>query len=243
MTNIKQSIENNVSLYNPWFLDNLFQFRERNLNKRDKFYELKEYFDKDLILSLVGLRRTGKTTILKQLINDLFDRGIEKDKIFFYEFDEELNDLSLVLDFYLKNILKEDIYKTNCYIFLDELQFVEGWQTVLKKYYDLNPKINFIISGSTHLYLHKNTKESLAGRIVDFKLLPFSWFEFLNFKYKKKYSSPLSHIFQNDFIEIVEKQTKVLLHVDEFKTYLSYGEFPYFFQWKTAEHLKICIEF
>ncbi len=229
MANFKQTIEKNILFYNPWFLDNSFSFEEGKLNKRSKYYELKKYFDKDLILSLVGLRRTGKTTILKQLINNLLEEGTLKKKIFFYEFDEESNDLAFVLDYYFKNILKEDLYKTKCYIFLDELQFVEGWQTVLKKYFDANPKINFIISGSTHLYLHRNTKESLAGRMIDFTILPFSWFEFLNFKYGKKYSSPLIDIFQNDFIDIVKKQTMVLLHANEFKTYLSHGEFPYFF--------------
>lgn len=238
MANIKQSNNLKIPFYNPWLENASFRFLEGELKKRDKFFELKKYLKRDLIVSLIGLRRTGKTTVLKQLINDLFENGVDHNHVFFYEFDEEINNLDEILSFYFDNILKEDLYTTSCYVFLDELQFAKGWQTVLKRYYDINPRIKFIISGSTHLYLHKNTKESLAGRIIDLKILPFAWFEFLNFKYNQNYQSPLLTIFEDDFSERVKENSKALLHTSDFKTFISYGEFPYFFKGFNAFELE-----
>jgi len=98
---------------------------------------------------------------------------------------------------------------------------------ILKKYYDINKKIKFVVSGSTHLYLHKNTKESLAGRIINIDIHPFGWHEFLNFKYKKNYN----------FLERVKNNRDILLYEKDLNTFLSYGEYPYFFHEANAFEL------
>ena len=107
---------------------------------------------------------------------------------------------------------------------------------ILKKYYDINKKIKFVISGSTHLYLHKNTKESLAGRIINIDIHPFGWHEFLNFKYKKNYNF-LESIFENNFLERVKNNRDILLYEKDLNTFLSYGEYPYFFHEANAFEL------
>ncbi|MEA1963055.1 MAG: ATP-binding protein [Patescibacteria group bacterium] len=232
---INQNITKNISLYNPWYQDKDFLFLEKKYNKRKQYYAVEKYLDKELIISIVGLRRTGKTTIIKQIINSLLKKAVPE-QIFFYQFDEENFDLEAKLDFYFQNILKQDIYKANCYIFLDELQNVSNWQVVLKKYYDINKKIKFVVSGSTHLYLHKNTKESLAGRIINIDIHPFGWYEFLNFKYGKNYDF-FKNIFDDNFLEIAKDNRDILLYKKDFKTFLSYGEYPYFFHEANAFEL------
>ena len=224
---INQNITKNISLYNPWYQDKTFLFLEKKYNKRKQYYSVEKYLDKELIVSIVGLRRTGKTTIIKQIINSLLKKIIPE-QIFFYQFDEENFDLEAKLDFYFQNIIKQNIYKANCYIFLDELQNVPNWQVILKKYYDINKKIKFIVSGSTHLYLHKNTKESLAGRIINIDIHPLGWHEFLNFKYGKNYDF-LKNIFEDNFLEIAKNNRDILLYKKDLNTFLSYGEYPYFF--------------
>jgi len=227
----------NIDDFNPWHKNDNFTFtKEKALRKRDQFYLVQDYLKSDLMVSIVGLRRTGKSTIIKQLINSLFEQKIKPSRIFFYEFEDERVNLDKTLKFYFKNILREDLYETECYIFLDELQMIEGWQNVVKKYYDINSQIKFIVSGSTHLYLHKNTKESLAGRIVDVKLLPFSWLEFLNFKYKKRYST-IEHIFENNFLDKLQNQADILLYKSDFLTFISWGEFPQFFKEEKLDNL------
>lgn len=218
----------NIPLFNPWLQNNLFRFEEEKFHKRIYYHGAKKYLEKELMVSLIGLRRTGKTTIIRQLINFLLSSNIDPKQIFFYEFDEENIHLEEIINFYFQNILKKDLYKSECYIFLDELQFIENWQIILKKYYDINPKIRFIVSGSTHLYLHKNTKESLAGRIININIRPIGWHEFLRFKHDKNYNF-VKDIFSDDFITIVKKHADILMFQNDFKTFLSYGEFPYFF--------------
>lgn len=220
---------NNINLFNPWHQNGQFRFSEDKWRKRKYFAEAERYLEKNLMISLVGLRRSGKTTIMRQLINSLLEKNNEPQKIFFYEFDEEISNLEEILDFYLRNILKKEPHIAKAWIFLDELQFVEGWQTVLKKYYDINPEIKFIISGSTHLYLHKNTRESLAGRIIDINIHLLSWHEFLNFKYGKQ-EDFLKNIFDDNFLEEIKRHSDIITLKGDFKTFLSYGEFPYFFQ-------------
>ena len=230
-----QNTTKNISLYNPWYQDKNFLFLEKKYNKRKQYYDVKKYLDKELIISITGLRRTGKTTIIKQTINSLLKKAVPE-QIFFYQFDEENFDLEAKLDFYFQNILKNDIYKANCYIFLDELQNVPNWQVILKKYYDINKKIRFVVSGSTHLYLHKNTKESLAGRIINIDIYPFGWHEFLNFKYGKNYDF-LKNIFKDNFLETAKNNRDILLYKKDLKTFLSYGEYPYFFHEANAFEL------
>lgn len=227
---------NNIPIFNPWLQDGGFRFKEEKFHKRIYYDSAKKYLEKELMVSLVGLRRTGKTTIIRQLINFLLSSATDPQKIFFYEFDEENIRLEEILNFYLQNILRKDLYKAECYIFLDELQFVENWQVVLKKYYDINPKIKFIVSGSTHLYLHKNTRESLAGRIININIRPIGWHEFLNFKYGKSYNF-VKDIFSENFAAIAEDNADILAFGGDFKTFLSYGEFPYFFHEKNALEL------
>jgi len=228
---ISQNIESSIHRYNPWYRkkDFLFQ-RENDYQKRKQYYLADKYLGNELIVSLLGIRRTGKSTIMKQLINSLLPK-VGKTQLFFYQFDEGRVFLPEVLDFYFRNILRQDIYEAECFIFLDELQMVAGWQDVLKEYLDINPKIKFVISGSTHLHLHQNTRESLAGRITDLKIDPFYFLEWINFKYQKNYSDSLSleNIFKPDFLAILKEQSDLKLFRDDLKTFLSWGEFPYFF--------------
>ena len=224
--------EQKIKEYNPWHHDSDFLFqKEHEYQKRQQFQQLEKYLSQKMIISLIGLRRTGKSTIIKQAINELLQIKTKPKDIFFYQFEELDIDLEGILSFYLENILKQNIHQADCYIFLDELQFIPNWQNVLKRYYDLNTDIKFIISRSTHLYLHKNTHESLAGRILDIKIEPFHFLEWLNFKYQKKYPELLNvtNIFDKNFFKIIQENRDILLFKNDFKNFLSFGEFPYFF--------------
>jgi hypothetical protein len=158
-------------------------FFEHEKHQRKLFFDLIKYLPERQMLSVVGLRRTGKTIILKQLIKHLIiNDKISPNNIFFLSFDEALVTSKLTLKNYLDTFL-EDIFKgkstENVYIFLDEIQYINKWQHILKRYYDTNQRIKFVVSGSSSLFLKKKTTESLAGRIYEFKLDPLSFEEFL----------------------------------------------------------------
>jgi len=159
-------------------------FFEHQKHKRGLFFDLIKYLPERQIISIVGLRRTGKTILLKQLIHHLMRHdGVQEKNIFFLSFDEALVTPKITLkdylDIFLKDIFKKES-KITRYIFLDEIQYIEKWQHILKRYYDNEPNIKFIISGSSSLFIKKKTTESLAGRIYEFRLPPLSFEEFLD---------------------------------------------------------------
>ena len=210
-----------------WKGDNLFFEGEKY--KRKLFYELLDYLKERQIISIVGLRGTGKTILLKQLIKYLsngkninpvkkeapisgvksrqkdFLNGVDIDNIFFLSFDEALVTSKLTLKEYL-DVYLEDIVKNNKknrkYIFLDEIQYIDNWQHILKRYYDRDTNLKFIISGSSSLFLQKKTTESLAGRIYEFKLNYLSFEEFLEMSNVNK---PMLNEFKKFAVTVGEK--------------------------------------
>src|SRR3989344_3353848 len=148
--------------------------------KRENYTEIESHLNKKFILSLVGLRRTGKTTTIYQLIQRLIKEKVPIINILFFSFDEASAKLSEVIEAY-RDFHKKDFREEKIYIFLDEIQKCSNWENELKKYYDLYPKIKFIVSGSESLFIKKKTKETLAGRIFGFAFTPFSFKEYLKF--------------------------------------------------------------
>ncbi len=149
--------------------------------KRNLYIQLAQSMEKRLITSLIGLRRTGKTTLLKQLINALIEKGIPSQDILLYSFDEG-EELQTVMNEYLK-ITSQDLGKKKLFFFFDEIQKLPNWQNKLKIYYDNYPNLKFVVSGSSSLFIRKKS-ESLAGRIQEFWLSPLSFNEFLLFREK-----------------------------------------------------------
>lgn len=161
--------------------------------KRPIYFEVERSLERRFILALVGLRRTGKTTILYQIIQKLIKDKIDPSDILFFSFDELTVSIDDVINSY-KEIHLKDFRQKRVYVFLDEIQKCQNWENELKKYYDLYPKMKFLISGSESLFIRKKTKETLAGRIFEFASYPFSFREYLEihnvmekyFKYETK---------------------------------------------------------
>ena len=151
--------------------------------KRKLFNKLVKEIKSQQIISLIGLRRTGKTTILKQLIDYLIQEKVKRENIIFYSFDENQPKIADVIQDYENSVGKTILEtKERIYIFLDEIQKLKNWQNQIKYYYDNYKNIKFFVSGSSSLFIKKQTQESLAGRIYEFILEPLSFDEFLIFR-------------------------------------------------------------
>ncbi len=227
-------------------------FFERQKHKRKLFFELLKYLPERQILSIVGLRRTGKTILLKQLIEYLIKKeSVNANNIFFLSFDEVLVSPKLMLKNYLDVFLDEFLKKESekkAYIFLDEVQYVDKWQHILKRYYDNNPNIKFIISGSSSLFLKKKTTESLAGRIYEFNLRPLHFEEFLELanvdqslisdyqKYSLSAGKSTTEHSQSDYDIFLARNGKVLTKY--FEDYLLYYQFPELVLQKDKEKIR-----
>jgi uncharacterized protein len=133
------------------------------------------------ILSLLGLRQTGKSTLVFQLISDLLKKGGTPERIFYFTLDDlslrqELSASHGQLLNILERFLGEDIgqLKNQIYLFIDEVQKLPGFVEYIKSLYDLHLPIKWTLTGSSSLTLKAQIKESLAGRVLSLPILPFS---------------------------------------------------------------------
>ena len=215
----------NIKELNPWWDHPTIQLPERNFKQRFIHKEIGYFLDKKFMISLSGLRRLGKTTVFRQLIQQCLDAKKDPTKVFFYEFSDSDTNLEKVLHYYFHEFLNANLYDLECYIFLDELQYVKKWQVTLKYYYDINPLIRFFVSGSSSLLLHEDTKESLAGRIFDFTIQPMGFHEYLYMK--NSVTFPSFDLLKDDMQEHMKGELRLIdLYKHEFNEYLRYGEFP-----------------
>ncbi len=176
-----------IDLYNPWWskgegaLDDLPTFERPVLADITQGLSTQPQ-----ILSITGPRRVGKTTLLRQLVRHLLRQGVARDRLVYYSLDDPALFRPKVKPARLIDALMNELQKRagneKVYLFLDEIQRLERWELYLKKYYDLNYPLRFVISGSASSPIFKKSRESLLGRVKDFHVLPFSFREFLLYK-------------------------------------------------------------
>ncbi|MBI4451402.1 ATP-binding protein [Candidatus Woesearchaeota archaeon] len=152
------------------------------------FHRIIKFLNEPQIITILGQRRVGKTFLMKQVIQHLLERGIPARNILYLPFDELLSRspdiIAEVLNEYQRSILKEKL--RDVWIFFDEIQYVNSWEVMLKRYYDLRAGVKFIVSGSSTAHI-KKAKESLAGREYEFLLTPLTFAEFVYFRTGKKH--------------------------------------------------------
>lgn len=201
--------------FNPWWKTGNVKDSWLKPYKRHIYSDIEKYIDRRQIILMWGLRRTGKTTNMFQLIQDILAYS-DKKNIFYFSFDEIVFDLKDVLETYQKTILGNsfDNAEGKIYIFLDEIQKVDDWENKIKVYYDLYPNIKIFISGSASVSLRRKSTESLAGRIMDFHIRLLSFEEFIEMNGKDMgqiRENP--DLWKNELIPL-------------FYRYLKYGMFP-----------------
>ena len=226
-----------ILLQNPWWHDPSFVPPEHRLPRRMIASSLlQDIQNLKQITSLTGLRRTAKSTLLKQSIGDLLKTGTPAKRILYFSFDqptvlETPQTIETTLSIFFDMILKEPLHRIRqpIYIVLDEVQLVPMWQDIVKRYYDLNQKLKFIISGSAALFLSRHAKESLAGRLLERQLPPLSFAEYRRLGGTGDFSAYLSFGQFPELLEIADpaKKTEYLkdgvigkiLEVDIVKTH------------------------
>lgn len=180
------NILDQIYFQNPWFRDHGHRPGEALLPRR-KLYKafLDHVVNTKQVTSLTGIRRVGKSTLMKQTIGALLDSGVSPERILYFSFDQptilrEMDTLESVIMTYLERVTHVSVHDANekHYLFFDEVQLVPYWQDILKRFYDQNQLLKFVISGSASLFLLTKSKESLAGRIFEFSLSPLAFSEY-----------------------------------------------------------------
>ncbi len=162
--------EYDIKLYNPNLSGGTYNVPT---TKRMAFKEVVSAIERSGITAVVGLRRVGKTVLLKQVLNSL---GEQRRDIFYFSFDEERYSNQEGLESVIRSAL--ELFDAPL-IVLDEISRIKGWSGIVKKYHD-SKGIRFLLSGSASLEITKG-KESLAGRLFDIYLPPLQYLEFVSF--------------------------------------------------------------
>ena len=142
--------------------------RSYYLNKIRDFYHVNS-----LIKILYGLRRSGKTVILQQIIEEIKETGVKDDHIIYINFESldyaNITD-AIELNNYIKNLTKD---KKTYYIFLDEIQKVKEFEKAINS----TDQYSIFITGSNSKMTFLELSTDLSGRYVSFRINPLSFKE------------------------------------------------------------------
>ena len=190
---------------------NKWNFWNQKINtgfKRRLYLEkLNRYMKMPEIIALTGVRRSGKSTIVFQLIEGLIKEGINPENTLYINFEEPnfSNDLNLkflakIFDAYLEFYNSKD----KIYLFLDEVQLVDKWERFVVSLYDRKVNIKIFITGSSSKLLKGEISTLLSGRYISEIVYPLSFKEFLDFKnvkYKPLIKSPKIYNYLREYVE------------------------------------------
>lgn len=159
-----------------------FEYKLPKLIEREMPSDL---LNTNLILTLAGVRRSGKTYLLYQIAKKLRER-LPVSNIIYINFEDERlypltgNELQLLLEIYEENFS----YERNLPLFLllDEIQNCHFWERILRNLYDKDKNVRFIITGSSCKLLPSGVSSLLRGRTITWEVFPFNFNEFLRAK-------------------------------------------------------------
>jgi len=171
------------------------------LSKLNKYLKMPE------IIALTGVRRSGKSTIILQVIKELISKKINKKNTLYVNFEEPNFSGDLNLEFLVKIF---DAYlefynpKGKVYLFLDEIQLVNNWEKFVVSLYDRKVDVKIFVTGSSSKLLSSEISTLLSGRYISEIVYPLSFKEFLDFKNIKYDSLIKSPKFYNHLREYAE---------------------------------------
>lgn len=186
--------------------------------ERNDLAQIKKYFKLPHNIVIAGIRRAGKSTLLRQIMNHFVD------KWHYFNFEDERLVNFQVTDFNNLFEILVELYGDKKIFFFDEIQNIDGWERFVRRMSDNNYK--FFITGSNASLLSRELGTKLTGRYFSFDLYPFSFKEYLSFN---RYNFKISDL-------SFTKKRAVLKRY--FKNYLSKGGMPEYLQYKTLESLR-----
>ena len=144
---------------------------------RERYLKLiRPFYDQNLIKVLIGIRRSGKSVILTQIMDELKQKSIDSKHIIYMNFEdydyEAYTDPQKLNDYIKEKINDDEKY----YIFFDEIQKVDKWERVVNSL-RATQNTSIFITGSNSDLLSSDLATHIAGRYVSFKVTPFTFEE------------------------------------------------------------------
>ena len=187
----------------------------KNIIKRELYLEkIRPYYDIDIIKVLTGMRRSGKSIILKQIMDEIISTSkVSKDHIIYINFEdfayEEIKTAKLFYELVKSKMIDDEKY----YMFFDEIQHVSEFEKVIASF-KATCNCSIFITGSNSKLLSGELATLLVGRTVEFKILPFSYKE------------------SCDYLELNGVNVN---HDEFFYNYLEFGGLPQRFDFKSPD--------
>lgn len=202
--------------WNPWWETKEVP-EELKAKPRPKYEQLLNSIEIKEITIITGVRRSGKSTLMYQMIDGLLKKGISPMQILFVNLEDKKlakDSLQDIYESYRKNINLDK----KAFVFFDEIHKKDGWEAWIRKKYDLKTHDKFVLSGSCSYLLKREYSTLLTGRNVTFEVMPLSFEEFLLFN---NIIVGKSNLEKGLLLEKTKLQ--ILKNLDE---YLALGGFP-----------------
>lgn len=151
------------------------------IQRKNYLEKILVYKDTPFVKVLTGIRRSGKSTIMKMLMEEFKNQGVPASSILHYNFDSlEHDDIKSSKALYTH--LKERIQHIDkVYLFFDEIQEVKDWEKVINSLM-IEYSVDIYVTGSNSRMLSSEISTYLTGRYISFKIFPLSFQEYLKFK-------------------------------------------------------------
>lgn len=154
---------------------------EKIYKREDYLKKIRGFYNDDMIKVISGIRRCGKSFFLKSIIQELIENGIKEKDIIYIELDKKdyrnirtSRQLEKVID---KQIVDNDFK----YLFIDEIQNVKGFETLINSYRE-EGNISIFITGSNSYLLSGELVTKLTGRYIEIEMMTLSFYEYVDMK-------------------------------------------------------------
>ena len=154
---------------------------EKIYKREDYLSKIRGFYNDTMIKVITGIRRCGKSYLLKSIIEELKENGIQDKDIIYIELDrKEYKNIKtpLELEKAIDKLLIDDDFK---YIFIDEVQNVKGFETVVNAYKS-EEKYSIFLTGSNSYLLSGELITKLTGRYIEIEMLPLNFYEYVDMK-------------------------------------------------------------
>ena len=202
--------------------EEVFTFEDENEVIRDALGQIAAFVDIPHIVVISGLRRSGKSTLLKQIRKKYYPN----ETVYYFNFEDEriadmkIEDMNILLETLL------EIKGSSRVFFLDEVQNIKGWEMFVRRLYDKGFK--FFITGSNTSMLSRELGSRLTGRYVNIEVFPFSFKEYLDLVDVK-------------ILDPVTTEERAIIK-KAYNKYFTQGGMPEYLRYQRSEIIKVLYE-